>query len=138
MSIKIEGIEKLEEHLEQITDAEGMRRAVGLACELVVDAAKEKAPKDTGALRRSIQSKVDAGGNSIVGTVFTPLEYAPYVEFGTGKEAEKGGRSDVPWRYQDEDGNWHTTSGQKPHPFMRPAINENRQKIKSILKEGMK
>jgi HK97 gp10 family phage protein len=72
------------------------------------------------------------------GVVFTPLEYAPYVEFGTGLFAEAGdGRKDVPWMYQDDKGDWHSTSGMKPRPYMRPALDENREEIKRILKEGI-
>ena len=35
------------------------------------------------------------------------------------------------------EGEWHSTSGMKPHPYMRPALNENREKILNIIKEGM-
>lgn len=90
-----------------------------------------------GALRRSITSKVEVNGDNVTGVVYTPLEYAPYVEYGTGLFAEEGGRKDVPWHYQDDKGNWHTTSGQKPQPFMRPALDENREEIKRLIKEGM-
>lgn len=27
-----------------------------------------------------------------------------------------------PWRYQDRDGNWHTTTGMKVHPFLQPEL----------------
>lgn len=59
------------------------------------------------------------------------------VEYGTGLFAEEGGRKDVPWHYQDDEGEWHSTSGMKPHPYMRPALNENINNIKAILKEGL-
>lgn len=52
--------------------------AIGKACALVEGEAKKKAPKDTGALRRSITSKVENTGSETQGVVFTPLEYAPY------------------------------------------------------------
>lgn len=107
--------------------------AIGKACALVEGEAKKKAPKDTGALRRSISSTV----KGLEGTVFTPLEYAPYVEYGTGLFAEKGGRKNVPWYYKDEEGKWHITSGQHPHPYMRPALNENREEILRLIKEGI-
>lgn len=116
----------------EIDEAE-IQQALGKACALIERSAKEKAPKDTGALRRSITSKVEGRE----GTVFTPLEYAPYVEYGTGLFAESGGRKDVPWCYQDDKGEWHTTSGQKPQPFMRPALNENREEIIRIIKEAL-
>ena len=118
-------------------DESKIYQAIGKACALVERSAKEKAPKDTGALRRSITSEVDNSSGEMVGVVFTPLEYAPYVEFGTGLFAEKGGRQDVPWSYQDDEGNWHSTSGQKPQPFMRPALDENREAILNIIKEAL-
>lgn len=128
-TIEIQGTEELEERLSHIVASGNIAAALGKACALVERAAKQKAPKDTGELRRSISSKVEDG----VGIVFTPLEYAPYVEYGTGLFAENGGRTDVPWNYKDDKGEWHSTSGQKPQPFMRPALNENREEIKRLL-----
>lgn len=134
--IRIEGIEELFERLDGVIDTQRLGAAVGRACALVERSAKQKAPKGTGELRRSITSKVIPSGDGAIGVVFTPLEYAPYVEFGTGLFAENGGRQDVPWNYKDDEGNWHSTSGMKPRPYMRPALNENREEILRILKEG--
>ena len=119
------------EKLENIAEDASIQQALGKACALVERSAKEKAPKDTGALRRSITSRIENGE----GIVYTPLEYAPYVEYGTGLFAEVGGRN-TPWSYQDDEGEWHTTSGQHPQPFMRPALEENRDKIIEIFKEA--
>lgn len=139
MNINIEflNVDSVLSALDDIGDSPEVRNALGRACAVVERSAKQKAPKDTGALRRSITSKVEVEGNEIVGTVYTPLEYAPYVEYGTGLFAEEGGRKDVPWCYQDDKGDWHTTSGQKPQPFMRPALNENREEIIRIIKEAL-
>lgn len=131
ISARIEGVNELSLKLEKMVDEAKINAAVARGCALVERSAKQRAPKDTGALRRSITSKVENG----VGIVFTPLEYAPYVEFGTGLFAEDGGRRDVPWNYQDDEGNWHSTSGQHPQPFLRPALNENREKIIRLMKE---
>lgn len=131
--IKFEGLDNILDRLETISNAQGIYQALGQACALVERSAKQKAPKGNGELRRSISSKVE----DLQGIVFTPLEYAPYVEYGTGLFAEEGGRMDVPWNYQDEKGEWHSTSGMKPQPYMRPALNENREKILQILKEGI-
>lgn len=136
-NFKIEGLDKVLDRLDSILDPEELNAAMGKACAIVERAAKQKAPKDTGDLIRSITSKVETDGNEIVGVVYTPLEYAPYVEYGTGLFAEEGGRKDVPWHYKDDEGNWHSTSGMKPQPFMRPAFNENREKILRLLKEGI-
>lgn len=135
--IKVEGLDKVLDSVEALADTEALRTALGRACALVERDAKMKAPKGSGELRRSITSKVDVNGDELVGVVYTPLEYAPYVEYGTGLFAEEGGRKDVPWCYQDDEGEWHTTSGMHPQPFMRPALNENREQIIRILKEGV-
>lgn len=138
MSVKIEGLEHLNKTLETLLSTENMTQAMGQACAAVEASAKKKAPKDSGALRRSIASKVETEDRNIQGVVYTPLEYAPYVEYGTGLFAESGGRTNVPWVYQDDEGNWHSTKGQKPQPFLRPALNENRKTVVKILGGGIK
>lgn len=132
--IRFEGLDRILDRLERISSPQNVQQALGKACAVVERSAKQKAPKGkTGDLRKFISSRVDG----LQGIVFSPLEYAPYVEYGTGLFAEEGGRQDVPWHYQDEKGEWHSTSGQEPHPFMRPALEENREKIIQILKEGI-
>ena len=133
MNVEFEGAEKLMARLDKMSDEAALKKSLETAALLVERSAKEKAPKDTGALRRSIRSKVEG----LEGIIYTPLEYAPYIEYGTGLFAEGNGRKDVPWNYQDDKGNWHSTSGLKPQPFMRPSLDENRQKILEILKEGV-
>ena len=136
--IEIEGLEGLEDIIKDMVDTDKTVAAMGKACALVEKEAKSNAPKDTGALRRSISSKVEVEGKEVIGTVFTPLEYAPYIEYGTGLFAESGGRKDVPWHYQDDKGEWHSTNGIHPCPFMRSALLDNRNRIKNILMRGIK
>ena len=128
---EIHGLDEILERFDSLVSTNKLESALGKACALVERSAKQKAPKGNGELRRSITSKVEG----TTGIVFTTLEYAPYVEYGTGLFAENGGRKDVPWNYQDDEGEWHSTSGQHPHPFMRPALDENREQIKRILSE---
>ena len=135
--VRIEGLDEVLAKIDSMGDTVEIEMAVGKACALIERSAKEKAPKDTGALKQSITSKVEKTGDDIQGVVFTPLEYAPYVEYGTGLFAESGGRTDVPWCYQDDKGEWHSTSGQMPQPFMRPAVNENRTRVIEIIKEAL-
>ena len=132
MIVKIDA-NSLLKRIDKMGSETNISAAIGKACALVEGEAKKKAPKDTGALRRSISSTV----KGLEGIVFTPLEYAPYVEYGTGLFAEKGGRKDVPWYYKDEEGKWHRSSGQHPHPYMRPALNENREEVLRLIKEGI-
>ena len=133
MSIEFDGLNEVLEMLDKPVEPEKLERTLMKACLVVERAAKQKAPKGTGELQRSITSKVEDGQ----GIVYTPLEYAPYVEYGTGLFAEEGGRKDVPWCYQDDEGNWHSTSGMKPQPYMRPALDENREEILRVLREGL-
>ena len=133
MNVEFEGAEKLIARLDKMSDEVALKKSLETVALLVERSAKQKAPKDTGALLRSITSKVEG----LEGIIYTPLEYAPYIEYGTGLFAEGNGRKDVPWNYQDDKGNWHSTSGLKPHPFMRPSLDENREKILKILKEGV-
>ena len=134
-AIEFKGLDKLIKKIDNAADLQNINAALQECCALVERSAKKKAPKGkTGDLRKFITSKVENG----VGIVFTPLEYAPYVEYGTGLFAEEGGRKDVPWAYEDEEtGELIWTSGQKPQPFMRPALNENREAIKRILKQRL-
>lgn len=100
----------------------GMLKAVSI----VSESAQNKVPRDTGNLARSIDFDVEEDGTE--GTIFSNCEYAPYVEIGTGIHSSLGnGRKDS-WRYLSPHG-WRTTSGQKAQPFLKPAVNENKQNI---------
>lgn len=133
MSIEFDGLNEVLKMLDKPVEPERLERALMRACLVVERAAKQKAPKGAGDLQRSITSKVEDGQ----GIVYTPLEYAPYVEYGTGLFAEEGGRKDVPWCYQDDKGEWHSTSGMPPQPYMRPALDENREEVLRVLREGL-
>lgn len=113
---------------------DAIKKGLTEACMILEKSAKEKCPVDSGSLRRSIESEVEDN----VGVVRSNVEYAPYVEIGTGIYSSEGtGRQD-PWRYQDASGEWHTTEGQKPQPFMKPAMEENRSKVRDCFKEILK
>lgn len=133
MSIEFEGLDEVLESIDGLANTANLEKGLEKACAIVEADAKKKAPKGNGELRRSITSKVEGEQ----GIVYTPLLYAPYVEYGTGLFAESGGRQDVPWNYQDEKGEWHSTSGMPPQPYLRPALNENREKIIEVIKESL-
>lgn len=164
MSVSIKGLDDVIERFESIADAGKLKQGITKACMLVERQAKINAQalsEGDGTLAGSIASKID----DYEGVIYTPLFYAPYVEYGTGIEAEGGkGRQDVPWVYVEhsgEQGNTaqksytletakqtvailrekgldaHYTYGQKPQPFMRPALDVNRDKILELLGEGL-
>ena len=96
---------------------------------------KKNCPAGTGTLRQSITHTVEETNEGYKGYVGTNLEYAPYVHQGTGIYAKDGnGRKEVPWKYQDAKGEWHTTKGIKPTPFIQDAVDSNRDAILSMFK----
>lgn len=136
---QIEGLDALFAKLERMGDPAAYKKAIEKSCRIVERQAKQNCTglfdNPTGVLKASITHEVEQTGNAFVGYVGTPLEYAPYQEFGTGLFAENGdGRKDVPWRYKNErTGEWVTTSGNKPKPYLRPALAASRGEIKQIL-----
>ena len=96
--------------------------------------AKDLAPVDTGNLRNSISHKVDDGEPAVY--IGSNVEYAAYVELGTGKYTD-GGRP-TPWVYQDAQGNWHWTRGNQAHPFLKPAVADHAQTYRNIIEDELK
>lgn len=99
--------------------------------------AKDLAPVDTGRLRNSIAHKVSTDRGETAAYIGTNLEYAPYVEFGTGKYAESGGRP-TPWVYKDDNGNWHWTNGNPAQPFLAPAVKDHAKTYRNIIEDELK
>lgn len=159
MAIEINGLEMAINALERVSYASKLEAAILRGTLLLEREARIKAPK--GEIQRSIASRVDG----LTGTVYTPLEYAPYVEYGTGifSDHPQGGRKEVPWVYVEGSTSLphkktvhtqesaekavaylrskgldaHMTSGQKPQPFMRPALDENKDNIAKAIGEAL-
>ena len=93
-------------------------------------------PVDTSALKQSITHKVDETEKSVY--IGTDMEYAPYVELGTGIYAEGGGGRPTPWVYQDANGNWHHTRGQEPQPYLRPALKDHKRTYRNIFVDELR
>lgn len=146
--IQIKNAERLKNKLSAIA-AMNVEAAVKKATLLVEGQAKTLCPVDTGNLRESIHPKVENLGNEIKGTVYTACEYAAFVEFGTGIK----GQGTYPytidgltlqyrqdgWGYKDpKTGDMIWTHGQKAQPFMYPALNMNKSKVESMIKDSVK
>lgn len=106
------------------------------ACMLVEGVAVGLAPVDTGALRDSIDYRVDR--DELVGYVGTNCEYAVWIEFGTGEFAEKGNGRKGGWVYTAADGKTYFTYGQKPTKFLRKAFRQNKSQIQEILEDCLR
>lgn len=96
--------------------------------------AKDLSPFDTGNLRNSISHKV--AEDEPAAYIGTNVEYAAYVELGTGTYYP-GGRK-TPWNYQDAKGKWHRTSGKEAQPFLKPAVADHGQTYRNIIEDEMR
>ncbi|OGO01397.1 MAG: hypothetical protein A2Y59_06695 [Chloroflexi bacterium RBG_13_52_14] len=81
LSFGLEGKEQCQEKLKPDTIKKPMAETIKKAITFLDRSVKTSTPVDTARLRSSITSKVI--GES--GSVFTNIEYAPYVEYGTKK-----------------------------------------------------
>ena len=98
--------------------------------------ANNKVGSTGGTLKNSITHQVMPDEHAVY--IGTNVEYAVYQELGTGKYAEGGGGRPTPWVYQDAKGNWHKTSGNKPHPFIKPALADHIQDYRTIIESELK
>ena len=99
--------------------------------------AKDLCPVDTGNLRNRISHKVDKSEPAAY--IGTNVEYAPYVEFGTGRYSSVGGGTPKDkWFYIGDDGKGHIGRPQKPRPFLKPAVADHAQTYRNIINDEMK
>ncbi|GGA31738.1 HK97-gp10 family putative phage morphogenesis protein [Psychrobacillus lasiicapitis] len=105
---------------------------------LVQGDAKELAPVaeiDGGLLRGSIQAKVTEKNGDITGKVSTNVEYAAYVEFGTG---QRGEGSPSPPKSPENLNYRQDWAGMDAQPYLYPALNQNKERVKAIVKDELK
>lgn len=135
MSFKFEDNSERVKNALQSASEEGMEAAL-----LIIEAqAKALTPVgNTGALRDKIDHEVSRENGAVIGKVGSPLEYALYVEFGTGLYAENGAGRKGGWVYKDSSGEWFTTYGQDPQPFLRPAFRRNKKAIQAEIGNAYK
>lgn len=118
-------------------------RALDIIGGKAVEYAVKRCPSRTSNLKNNIYKRVE-GDHVLVGT---EVEYAPYVELGTGKHYEpppewmeahgKRGKGRDKWFWFDEKGDkkWHIGFPQKPKPFLRPAIKDHLKEYWSIIRK---
>ena len=129
VTISISGVKNLQRKLSTIKSQKEVYSAVSQATALVEGSAKSGCAVDTGALRRSIHMRVVEQSHRVIGIVYTSMEHAPYVEFGTGQR----GKGSYPYEKGltlAYDPNW---TGQVAQPFMVPALLTNRIRINKLI-----
>jgi len=92
--------------------------------EFVESAAKLRCPVDTGNLRGSITHKVKR--KELCVNIGTNVEYAPFIEFGSGEKRINQGFKGL--------GKSSGKSGGKAQPFLRPALYESKSAIRQIMR----
>lgn len=128
--------------------------------------AKALCPTGDGILKNSITHAPSISEITDTVEIGTNIEYAPYVELGTGKYAEEGGHGGGWWVYVKGGGGGggktshkrysqkeaarivailkskgldaHMTEGQRPQPFLRPALKDHMDEWKHIIEKELK
>lgn len=130
---EIKNLDELMSKLEKLSKMK-LDETLNKACILVENEAKLTCPVKNNQLRASITHEVE-GTTGVIGT---NLVYAPFVEYGTGIYAAKGDGSNTPWSYQDAEGNWYTTVGMRPQPFLEPALQSSMKDILQLFEKAIK
>ena len=115
--------------------------------EAAVGHVRDNVPVDTGALRDSYMADVDAGNHRV--RIGSPMEYAPFVELGTGpnyeqppdwvtNNAQRGHHDTDPWWYLDDDGEWKLGWFVRAQPHLRPAMLNNVNEYIEIFRNNLR
>lgn len=130
----IKNLDRLIAKLDNISSVK-LEGYVKKATSFVHGQAKMLASSDTGALRESIHHEIKTEESKIIGRVFTNLEYAPFVEFGTGIRGDGqypyASELDFQLVYKED---W---KGMRPQPYMYPAIKGAEPYVKSLINRGV-
>ncbi|MEW5248913.1 HK97-gp10 family putative phage morphogenesis protein [Microbulbifer discodermiae] len=159
--VRVEGFKELDKALAEITDTAVAQKALedGLfdAAQLVQKTAKSKVSVESGKLRKAIrryrgkEGKKKLAGISkrdalvYVGTKSTkknPVFYASFVEFGTQRhtvELSGAAKSRGATSLVSKDGRFgqKVNVKAKAKPFLRPALDENRDKVIKRFKSAL-
>lgn len=151
------GFKNLDSLISKLTALDGsgnqaIRQGIEKGTKRVQRTAKQLCPVDEGTLRNSIVTEVAEKNEVIVGAVKTNLEYAPYVEFGTGQKGQSGEAfrssahsvkdahfgKDV-LKYPGELNYRQDWKGMPAQPFLYPALKHNEEAVKGdVAKELLK
>ena len=132
MSVEfVDNSEKIKLFLEHATTA-GLEEA---AAELESQAI-QNTPVDTGQLKGAWGHVIDE--EKMTATIGNTLENAIWTELGTGEYAYENNGRQTPWRYQDEKGEWHTTTGKKPIRMLHNAFLTKKNTVIRIMERHYK
>ncbi|WP_346879305.1 HK97-gp10 family putative phage morphogenesis protein [Clostridium sp. UBA7791] len=119
-----------------------LETSIAKQTKLVQGEAKDLCPVDSGDLQQRIYTDVKSQQSKVIGKVFTNVEYAAYVEFGTGKKGEESGGDKYPGPLSYKEDKWLVNipdvgprwiEGQPAQPFMYPALKNNEELVKKNI-----
>lgn len=145
----IKGIDKLLKKLDtlNVDSKQVLKESIEKNMKMVQGEAKLLCPvaeEKGGGLRNSITTNVKETDRGITATVSTNMEYAPYVEFGTGKKGENSGGDKYPGPLSYKQDKWLVVipalknnddkgirwiDGQPAQPYLYPALKNNEDKV---------
>ncbi len=149
---EVEGLEEALKKLSPDVYAKPLRDFFKRAGIYISDKAKELAPVDTGRLRSSLTYVVDDAEPPQYAQIGTNVEYAPYMEFGTGFETDgEGGSGARHWPPADALDVWASRhgfasgaevariigirGGLKPRRYLRNAFEQSKDALQGFLRE---
>jgi hypothetical protein len=122
-----------------------MNKFMSKASLMVVQRAKEKAPRAQGTLSGSINATpVKKTGNGYESSVGTNVEYAPHQEYGTGIYGKHGrpitpkGKKVLAWKGGKFGKGWHfarQVKGVRPKKFMKAGIEYLQSRQQGLVNE---
>ena len=124
--------------LEQLgADKTALTNGITKAALKVQGDAKLLAPTSPGGgrLKNSIQAETRQEGGKVVGRVYTNVEYAAYVEFGTG---QRGEASPSPPKSPEDIYYRQDWAGMAAQPYLYPAARQNVRKVPEIVAAEMR
>lgn len=161
--MSVEGSRELERTLDRL-EKMNVKKQVGVAVQAVRSAAVRGCLANTGELRQSIFTSVKTEGDVVRGSCFTNKAYGVFVEFGTGPKGQQNHAGISPdvdpaytqspwwihesqidretaemyrWFYIDTpDGRFYQCTGMEAHPFMYPALKNNREEVLKGMAAG--
>lgn len=142
----VNGIEVTQDNTQEVLEAlegaaEKIMTMIGIKAEKY---AKARCPVGTvestgikgyrgGTLRNSITFDVESDGTSVELAVGTNVEYAPYVELGTGPKFN----SPPEWESFTAKKGGGQKNGMAPRPYLRPAIEDHIAEYENIIRTEM-
>ena len=138
LEFNFSGMERVAEGLSSRLEAE-LPRTMARIGSRARDIAQGMAAVDTGRLRASVTESHGKDGSMLWTQIGTNVEYAPYVEFGTGRKGSA--------EYVDAHGERHAMPGMSfrddwpgvpPRPYIRPAVYDFLPMYRAMIEDAVR